>query len=307
MNKTEKIVLAGGSGFLGGCLIKHYYGSDIQIVVLTRNPKPADNNISYSKWDGKNPGDWVAKINGSDVVINLTGRSVNCRYNEKNKKEIIESRVDSTRVIGEAIRNAVTPPKLWINSSSAAIYGDSGDEIMDETSPVADGFSPGVCKVWEKTFSEMQTPETRKISLRLGLVFGRGGGVLRPFVVVTKLGLGGAFGNGRQYISWIHEIDFCRSIDWLFKNDTAEGMIICTGPEPVTNKEFMKTLRKFLGIPIGIPNPAFMLKMGTKIIGTEAELILMGRRVIPKYLMEHGFEFKYPHLETALEEILSKK
>ena len=168
------------------------------------------------------------------------------------------------------------------------------------------GFSPEVCKIWEKTFNEIDTPDTRKVYLRIGLVFGKGGGVLKPFIIVTKLGLGGAFGNGSQYISWIHEEDFCRSIDWVIENDSVKGMIICTGPNPVTNREFMRSLRKACGMPFGIPNPAWMLKIGTKIIGTEAELILMGRRVIPKYLLDHGFKFKYPDLGAALKEILSK-
>lgn len=306
MDKPRKIVLAGGSGFLGNCLVKHYSYTETKVVVLTRRTKPAHKNISYVQWDGKTIGDWAEEIDGSDVVINLTGRSVNCRYNEKNRNEIINSRVDSTRVIGEAINSSVYPAKLWINSSSAAIYGDSGDEIMDESSPVADGFSPEVCKIWEKTFNEIGTPQTRKVYLRIGLVFGKGGGVLEPFVNVTKLGMGGTFGSGKQYISWIHELDFCRCIDWIIENDNAEGMIICTGPEPVTNKELMKTLREVLHVPFGLPNPAFMLKIGTKIIGTEAELILMGRRVVPKYLIDNGFHFLYPNLSDALTEILAK-
>ena len=306
MNKPKKIILAGGSGFLGGCLIKHFYNSDIQVVVLSRNPKSPDKNILYVKWDGKTLGEWAKEIDGSDVVINLAGRSVNCRYNEKNRKEIINSRVDSTDIIGEAILRSTDPSKLWINSSTAAIYGDSGDEIMDESSPVPGGFSPGVAKKWEETFNNIDTPGTRKVYLRIGLVFGKDGGVLKPFTIVTRLGLGGKFGSGKQYISWMHELDFCRVIDWVIKNDTAEGMIICTGPAPVTNAELMRTLRKVLHVPIGIPNPAFILKIGTKIIGTEHELILMGRRVIPKYLLEHGFEFKYPHLKETLEDIFKK-
>ena len=307
MQTPKKIIIAGGSGFLGKLIAARYYDTDTRIIILTRSPEPDDKNISFLKWDAKTIGPWVEEITGSDVVINLTGRSVDCRYNEKNKSVIINSRVNSTRVIGKAIGDCPNPPKLWINASTSAVYGDSGDEIMTEESKTAGGFSPGVCKIWERTFNEINTPGTRKCVLRIALVLGISGGVLKPFLKIARLGLGGKIGSGKQYISWIHDEDFVRAIDFIIGNDTIEGMMIVAGPEPVTNKEFMKTIRGTAGMPIGIPSPSFLVKIGAFILRTEPELLLMGRCVIPEYLIGKGFEFKYPFLGEALPEILTRK
>ena len=307
MHTPRKIVIAGGSGFLGKLIAARYYGTDTRIIILTRSPEPDEKNVSFIKWDGKTIGPWAEEISGSDVVINLAGRSVDCRYNEKNKKVIINSRVDSTKVIGKAIQTAVVPTKLWVNASTSAVYGDSGEEIMTEASPLAEGFSPGVCKIWEKTFNEIETPGTRKAVLRIALVLGREGGVLKPFLKIARLGLGGTIGSGKQYISWIHEEDFVRVIDFVIAKDEIEGMMIVAGPEPVTNKEFMKTIRQAAGMPIGIPSPSFLVEIGTFILRTESELLLMGRRVMPERLIDKGFEFKYPSLREALLEIISRK
>jgi uncharacterized protein len=303
--KTDKIIIAGGSGFLGQCLVNHFYNTATKVVVLSRSQRPADKNISYVKWDARTIGEWASEIEGCDVIINLVGKSVNCRYTPENRKEIIESRVNSTKAIGLAIQKCKNPPKVWINAGSAAIFGDTGDEIKNEDSAIGTGFSAEVCKAWEKSFNECNTPSTRKIFLRIGMVLQSDEGVLKPFMNMVKMGFGGGISNGKQYLTWIHEKDFINMILWSFDNQV-EGIINCASPEPVSNKEFMNTIRTIMGIPFGLPVPAVFVKMGGAIIGTEAELVLTGRRVVSKVLKEKGFKFDFPSLKDALADLILK-
>jgi uncharacterized protein (TIGR01777 family) len=303
----NKIVIAGGSGSLGSSLIRKYYATETELVVLTRGEVFRDKNINYVFWDGKSKGAWMTELEGASAVINLTGKSVNCRYTEKNRKEIISSRIDSTKIIGEAIKDCKNPPGVWINAGSAAIFGNGGETVKTEGSSIGQGFSVEVCKAWEKEFTEAVTPATRKIFLRIGMVLQLDKGVLKPFMNMVKLGAGGKIGTGNQYLTWIHEDDFVNMIEWLIGEESLSGVLHCASPGPVTNREFMKTLRAALGMPFGLPTPSVFVKMGALLIGTEAELILTGRRVVSKVLEEHKFQFRFPVLEGALKDILAKK
>lgn len=294
----QKIVIAGGSGALGSCLIREFNRSDIEVVVLTRSMRPAEGNVRYVLWDGETLGLWTDELEGSKAVINLAGRSVNCRYNEKNKQEIINSRVHSTRIIGQAIQRSVITPEVWINAGSAAIFGNSGEAIKDEDSPVGDGFSATVCKLWEQTFFKYVTPETRKVFLRIGMVLQKERGVLKPFMNLAKTGFGGKIGSGDQYITWIHEQDFANLISWVIANNVS-GIIHGASPHPVRNEDFMREIRTAIRMPVGIDNPGFLVRIGAAFIGTEAELVLSGRRVVSKVLEENKFHFNYRKIQDV--------
>jgi uncharacterized protein (TIGR01777 family) len=304
-------VIAGGSGFLGHAILEKYRDTNAKIVVLTRKEvsaaltaAPRYKNVSYVHWDAATPGDWMAALEGSTAVINLVGRSVNCRYTERNKEEIIASRVNATRILGYAIKVIARPPKVWINIGSAAIFGDTGEALKDEDSGVGEGFSAEVCKRWEAAFYNIRTPFTRKVLFRMGLVFQRGEGLLKPFSRMARLGLAGKMGAGEQYVSWIHEEDFTSLVATAITKDDWTGVINGVSPYPVKNKDFLRALRTAYGIPWGLPQPAFMLKIGALLIGTEAELLLSGRRVVSRILEEKNFRFNYPLLEDALGQLI---
>lgn len=303
----QKIIIAGGTGFLGSSLLNKYNDENTEIVVLSRRPfAQSKGNISYVQWDAKTLGDWTSHLEGSTAIINLVGKSVNCRYTEKNKKELIASRVEATSIIGKAISLAENPPKVWINAGSAAIFGDGGLVVKNENSSPGMGFSPQICKEWEKAFYETGTPKTRKVFLRIGLVLQKGGGILKPFMNLARFGLGGRIGSGEQYMSWIHEEDFTNIVDWVIQEKSAQGILHCSSPNPVTNKVFMKAIRSAVSMPFGLPNPAFSIRIGAVFIGTEAELVLTGRRVVSQILEEKNFKFKYPNLEDAILQLVKK-
>ena len=301
---SNKIVIAGGTGFLGSALIKAF--PDYEIVVLTRAVRKDKEHIRYILWDAKTIGDWTKELEGSKAIVNLVGRSVNCRYTNANKQEIINSRVDATLVIGEAIRELSKPPEVWINAGSAAIFGNSGDEVKVEGSATGDGFSPEVCKAWEKAFFKYDSSKTRKVFLRIGMVLQQNGGILKPFLNMAKFGLGGKIGTGSQYMTWIHEQDFTDLIRYVILDAEIKGIVHAASPFPVTNKEFMKTIRQSIYIPFGLPNPAIFIKVGAVFLGTEAELVLSGRRVISSVLQKNGFKFKYPYLHDAVRTLLNE-
>lgn len=318
MNR-KKIVIAGGTGFIGQELTK-YFGKENQIIILTRQSRNEKNNrnyynslknedllnVKFVNWDGEKISAWIKELDGSDLIVNLSGRSVNCRYNEKNKKEIFGSRIDATKIIGEAIRKCIAPPSLWINASSATIYRYAEDYPQDEYSKeFQNDFSVQVCKLWEKSFFEQQTPGTRKVALRMAITLGPGG-ILIPYFNLLKFGLGGKQGSGRQMYSWVHVEDTCRIIEWIFEHVDMNGIYNCSSPNPVTNKEFMKTLRKVTGYFFGLPAFTWMLKIGALFIGTEPELILKSRWLIPTKILECGFQFKFPDLKYAFTDIIKK-
>lgn len=316
---NKKIIIAGGTGFIGQGIC-NYFGVDNQIVILTRQlpdqktnafgenviNKEIAKNIRYVKWDGVGLSDWANEINGADIIINLAGKTVNCCYNEKNKKEIFDSRTNSVRAIGLAIQQATVPPKLWINAASATIYPHATDSPRDENfTSFADDFSVQVCKLWEKTFYEQRTPFTRKVALRMAITLGAGG-VMIPYFNLLKFGLGGKQGNGKQMYSWVHIIDTCRMIEWIAEHTELEGTYNCVSPNAVTNEKFMTALRKVTGYVFGLPAYEWMLKIGARLIGTEPELILKSRWVLPTRILQTGFKFSYPYLKDAFDEIIKQ-
>lgn len=317
MEKNKKIIIAGGSGFIGQEMIK-YFGKENQVVILTRQLHHTKTNRNdynsltdedlrktrFVKWDGKNTGDWVSELEGADIVINLAGRTVNCRYTRKNKKEILDSRVNATAAIGKAIGQCLHPPSLWINASSATIYRHAEDKPRDEYSlDLLDDFSTQVCKEWEKAFHEQPAPATRKVVLRMAITLGPGG-VLIPYFNLLKFCLGGKQGSGKQMYTWIHIEDTCRIIEWIGEHKEMSGVYNCSSPKPVPNKEFMRILRQVTGNKIGLPAYEWMLKIGAALIGTEAELVLKSRWVLPTRLLESGYQFKYPELKNAFTSII---
>jgi len=301
----KKVILAGGSGYIGRILVSFYSESATEVIVLTRGTSWLKGNVRFVHWNGTDVGDWAKELEGADLLVNLTGKNVNCRYNQTNKDEILNSRVRATAALGKAVNQLTYPPKVWIQSASATIYRHADDRAMDErTGEIGDGFSVDVCKQWEKTFWEQKTPSTRKVLLRIGIVLGKSDSALPRLLNLTKLGLGGRQGTGKQYMSWIHEADVVAAIHWVYTHDEINGTFNCTSPQPLTNTDFMKALRDVCNVPFGVPMPEWILKIGALIIGTETELILKSRWVMPRKLMDAGYVFKFPDLRSALKDIL---
>ncbi len=296
----KKLIIAAGTGFLGQVLASHFKDKFEEIVILTRGNSKIKDGIRYLKWNAKTFSGWEKELENTDVLINLAGKSVDCSYTKENKKEILDSRLESTRILNLAVLHCVNPPKHWLNSSTSTIYRHSLDKQMDETDgEIGDDFSMNVAKSWEKAFFETETPNTRKTALRTSIVLGKNGGAFLPLKNLAKLGFGGRQGKGNQFISWIHEKDFARAIEFILEKELT-GIVNIVSPKPIRNVAFMKTLRKSLGVPTGIPIGEKLLKFGAKIIGTETELVLKSRNVIPKKLLENGFEFRFGELEKAL-------
>ncbi|MHA7059653.1 TIGR01777 family oxidoreductase [Aquimarina sp. M1] len=300
----KKLVIAAGTGFLGNVLVEHFKSKTDSIVILTRGENKVIDNIKYMHWDATNIGAWQQELDGADVLINMTGKSVDCRYHQKNKDLILSSRVASTNVLGNAIQASKHPPKVWLNSSTATIYRHSLDKEMDEDNgEIGIGFSVNVATNWENAFFSHQTLKTRKVALRTAIVLGKKGGALQPILTLTKLGFGGKQGKGNQKFSWIHETDFARSIEFIIKNKEVEGPVNIVAPKPTDNNNLMKSLRNVKKIPFGIPLSKPLLEIGARIIKTETELILKSRNVIPKKLQNAGFQFTHNNLSSALKDL----
>jgi len=298
----KRIILAGGSGFLGRLLSKYLTERGYEVTVLTRHPNQGS-NVKELHWDGSTLGPWAEHLDGARAVVNLAGKSVNCRYTPENRREINESRVNSVRVIGEAIRACSNPPRVLVQSASLAIYGDVGDRWCDESTSPGDGFPVETCLLWEKAFAEAPTPQTRRVIYRIGFVLGKSGGALQTLARLAKFGLGGTVGNGRQYISWIHYLDMNRLFLSAIEQEQMNGVFNATCPQPVTNAEFMRDLRRVLHRPWSPPVPTWAVHIGSRLMGTEACLALTGRRCQPKRLQENGFTFDFPKLPEALTDI----
>lgn len=299
----KKLIIAAGTGFLGQVLTNHFRDKADEIVVLTRGKAAIEGNICYVNWDAKTLTGWEKELEGADVLINLAGKSVDCRYTEANKHEIMASRIDSTAILNNAVLQCEDPPKHWLNSSTATIYRHSEDKQMDEvTGEIGSDFSMNVAKAWERVFFETETTGTIKTAMRTSIVLGKKGGAYIPLKKLAQLGFGGKQGRGGQFISWIHETDFARAVDFIIAC-RLDGKVNIVSPQPVRNKEFMKQLRKRVGVPFGINTPTALLKFGAKLIGTEPELVMKSRNVIPKRLTDSGFEFKYGKLENALQNL----
>lgn len=307
MDSTRRIVIPGGSGYLGMQLAHYLAGRGYEIVILSRQGGAATGPICHIPWDGQTTGPWANFFESAHAVVNLAGRTVNCRYNARNKKEIYESRLLSTKVIGEAIAAAANPPKVWLNSSSATIYTHALDRPMDETTgEIGTGFSVDVCQKWEKALADAQTPNTQKIALRTAIVFGPGkGGPFEAFAKVVKLGLGGTLGPGDQFVSWVHSLDFCRAVEFMIDREDLAGPVNIASPNPIPNREFMRIFRQAFHKKIGLPATRGMLEIGAFFLRTETELLLKSRRVIPERLLSAGFDFQYPDFANALTEIIN--
>jgi uncharacterized protein (TIGR01777 family) len=301
-----KIIIAGGSGFLGGALARHLADEGYEVFILSRHLLPPGVPARYIHWDGKTMGAWVAELEGATAVVNLTGKNVNCRYTTAALDEINESRVDSVKVIGAAIRACRFPPAVWVQAGSLAIYGDAGNRVCDEHAPHGEGIPVDTCLKWESAFDAEATPHTRKVIYRISFVLGNGGGALRMLTNLTRCYLGGAIGNGRQYISWLHVADMNRL--WLraIEDERMSGVYNATAPNAVTNAEFMHELRRVLHRPWSPPMPAFLVPIGCFFLRTEPVLALTGRRGVPARLTEEGFEFRHTELPEALHDLFAR-
>ena|SRR6218665_158930 len=302
----KKVVIAAGTGFLGQILINHFKDDFDEITILTRGKSEIKNGIRFANWDAKSLTGWESELENTTVLINLAGKSVDCRYTETNKKMILSSRIDSTKILTDAILKCDNPPKHWLNSSTSTIYRHSEDKQMtEENGEIGNDFSMNVAKAWEKAFFDTETPKTIKTALRTSIVLGKNGGAFIPIKRLTQFGLGGKQGNGNQFVSWIHEKDFARAIEFIIEKELA-GIVNLISPKPIRNADFMKKLRTEMEIPFGIPTPKPLLKLGAKIIGTEAELVLKSRNVIPERLQQNGFEFEFGTIEKTFKNLLDQ-
>ncbi|MDH4462319.1 MAG: TIGR01777 family oxidoreductase [Flectobacillus sp.] len=296
-----KIVVAGGSGFLGKSLQKHWEEQGHDVVNLSR--KPISKNDVF--WDGLTLGVWLHVLEGASVLVNLSGKSVDCRYSDVNKQEIYESRIITTQLLEEALNSVANPPKLWINASSATIYIHAESQQMNEEGGIiGDDFSMNICKEWEKAFFSEDVSRIRKVAIRSSIVLGNEGGAFPKMKTIARIGLGGYQGNGNQLISWIHIVDFCKALDYIMQHEDLVGAINVTAPVPVTNKLFMRELRRRLRVPFGINTPIFMLELASILMQTETELLLKSRNVVPEKLLNHGFIFEYPVIQKAIEHLI---
>jgi uncharacterized protein (TIGR01777 family) len=306
-----KIIIPGGSGQVGVLLARAFIADGHEVTVLSRRPGPAQWRVV--PWDGKNLGAWAGEFDGADVVINLAGRSVNCRYNAANRREIMESRVDSTRVVGRAIGAAGHPPRVWLQASTATIYDHRHDAPNDEITglvgvnepgaPASWRFSFEVATAWERAAMDAANPGTRKVLMRSAMTMSPDrGGVFDALLGLVRRGLGGTSGDGRQFVSWIHERDFIRAVYWLIEYEL-DGAINLASPNPVPNASFMHALRSAWGIRLGLPANRWMLETGAFLMRTETELVLKSRRVIPTRLVQSGFTFHFLDWPEAAAEL----
>jgi uncharacterized protein len=310
-----KIVIPGGSGYVGTVLARALHELRHEVVVLSRRERQAPwRTVS---WDGETLGEWTQEFETADAVINLAGQSVNCRYTAENRRIITESRLKSTRVVGDAIAQAWNPPRVWLQASTATIYAHRYDAPNDETTGIIGGsergapdtwrFSINVATEWERALKDSPTPNTRRVAMRSAILMHPDYG--SPFDIILRLvrfGLGGQAGDGRQYISWIHEHDFVRAVLWLIEHEDLEGPVNVASPNPLTNAEFMRALRAAWGVPLGLPAFEWMLELGALMLNSETELILKSRRVVPTKLLQTGFEFQYPKWPDAARELCAR-
>lgn len=307
-----KIVIPGGSGQVGGILSRAFLTEGHEVVVLSRHGASGPGRIV--RWDGRTLGEWAGELDGADAVINLVGRSVNCRYNAKNRRQMMDSRVESTRVVGDAIAAAVRPPRVWLQASTATIYAHRYDAPNDEESGILGGgepsapdtwrFSIEVAKAWESELDAAETPRTRKVKLRSAMTMSPDrGGIFDTLLGLVRRGLGGTSGDGRQYVSWIHEADFVGAVHWLLEREDVAGAVNLSAPNPLPNADFMRALREAWGTGIGLPAPRWMLELGAVFLRTETELVLKSRRVVPGVLTREGFEFRFPGWPEAARDL----
>jgi len=310
-----KIIIPGGTGQVGTILARDFHANGHEVVVLSRQAQPAPWRIV--QWDARTVGPWAEEVEGADAIINLAGKTVNCRYTPKNRRAIKESRVESTRVVGQAIAQAAQPPRVWLQASTATIYAHRYDAANDEFHGLIGGhernvpsswpFSIDVTKAWEQAANEAETPHTRKILLRSAMIMSPDrDGIFDTLLRLVRFGLGGSIGDGRQYVSWIHDQDFISAIYWLLEHETIDGIINMSSPNPLPYAEFMRHLRAARGIRIGLPATKWMVEIGTFLMRTESELVLKSRRVVPSRLIQAGFEFQFPMWNDAAQDLVKR-
>lgn len=307
-----RVVIPGGSGHVGTLLASSFHAEGHDVVVLSRR---GDARFPWRviRWDGQTLGDWARAVDGAEVVINLAGRSVDCRYTARNRKEIFESRVRSTRLIGEAIAASLHPPRTWLQMSTATIYAHRFDAPNGEDgilggsepdSPSSWRFSIAVAKAWEQALNEADTPRTRRVIMRAAVVMSpERGGLFDTLLALVRFHLGGRLGSGKQWMSWIHGHDFVRSVQWLIARRDIEGVVNLAAPNPLPLEEFFHVLQSEWGTRFGLPAPAWLLEIGAVFLQTETELILKSRRVVPARLLEHGFAFRYAKWPDAARDL----
>ena len=296
-----KITLFGASGYMGHALWRHFRGAH-ELRVVSRSKPRFD--APFWAWDGENLGEWTRALDGAEAVINFAGRTVNCRYTPENKRQILESRVRSTRILGEAISRMETPPRVWLNASTATIYRDERERDMDENSGIlGSGFSVEVAKSWEAALFEAKAPQTRRVALRMSMIFGRDAPVYEVFGRLVRLRLGGFQGDGGQIVSWIHERDCCRALEFLLENDLGGPVNVCS-PHPLPNRDFMRELREASGVKWGLFAPKMAMEIGAFLMKTETELPLKSRRAVPQRLLDAGFAFEFPTWREAVRDIV---
>jgi hypothetical protein len=307
-----KLVIPGGSGQVGTLLARAFHAEGHEIVVLSRRPASAP--WRTVAWDGENLGDWVAELDGAEVVINLAGRNVNCRYTAANRRLILDSRVNSTRVLGAAIAQAHPAPRLWLQASTATIYAHRYDAPNDEATGRIGGFEPGaprpwtfsieVARAWEQAVDEAQLPRTRTVKMRSAITLSPDpGGIFDTILRLVRLGLGGRHGDGQQFVSWVHYEDFIRAVKWLIDHPQIQGPVNIAAPFPLPNDSFMQILRQAWGSPVGLPATRWMLEIGALILQTETELLLKSRRVVPGKLTKAGFRYRFPDWDPAARDL----
>lgn len=289
---SKKIVIAGGTGFIGHYFTEAFRKTGYTVFIVARKP-------SSIQWNDEPA--LIDALEGSELLINLAGKSVNCRYTEENKKAILSSRTETTKALGEALLKCKNPPPLWINSSTATIYRHAVDRPMTESNgEIGSGFSVGIAKAWEESFFTFRLPQTRQVALRIAIVLGKNGGVVQPLMNLVRFGLGGKQGSGKQKFSWIHIEDLFNIVRFVQAHNEIAGVVNCSASNPVNNQTLMKTFRSTMNIKIGIPLPTWMLTIGAFVIGTETELLLKSRWVLPERLLQQGFKFKFNQLQEAL-------
>jgi len=302
----KRVVLAGGSGFLGRRLAQELLRRNYEVVVLTRSPRKRSDGVSEAEWSGEHIGEWIKFLDGVDAVVNLAGRNINCRHTPKNILEIAESRVNSVRVVAAAFDHVAHPPRVWVQAGAIGFYGDRGEQWCDEGTRSGEDKLAEICRQWESTFDSAVVAKTRRVLLRIGFVLDRNGGALPVLARLTQWFCGGAIGSGKQYVSWIHLADLIRMFIEAIERKDLSGTFNATAPNPVMNKEFMHELRRVLHRPWSPPTPAWGVRLGSWLMRTESFLALSGCRCAPKRFLEAGFSFQFPDLRAALENIYGK-
>jgi uncharacterized protein (TIGR01777 family) len=301
--KKKRIVIAGGSGFIGSALAKELLARNFEVVVLTRSPRARTDGVIETEWNGEHLGEWIKFLDGAETVVNLAGKNINCPHTPENLRELTASRMNSVRAIALALEHVQNPPRVWVQAGAIGFYGDRGNVLCDETtSSGADNFAE-ICRQWEDAFRSMNPPKTRKVLLRTGFVLGRDGGALPVLSKLTKWFLGGTVGSGKQYVSWIHIKDLTQMFVEAIEQDNLKGTFNAVAPNPVTNKEFMRELRRALHRPWSPPAPEWAVKLGSRWMKSEPSLALSGCRVAPKRFLEAGFKFQFSNLRDALENL----